>query len=119
MSRRYTSRAASRERRPPVAPGPAGEAQSRCRAESPADHFAGEAVLRMVVCPPRSRPHSQIGPHQMLAIIALAFADPRQMHPGNGRMFVVDAVPVVVQPELVDRPADPDVARAARNVALG
>src|SRR5688572_12075645 len=69
---------------------------------------------------PRPAPHFEIRPWQKTARRHLLVArNARKMNPGNRRMTMMRQMPVVMEPQHIDRPGDPEVARAIEDITLG
>src|SRR6185503_4451522 len=84
------------------------------------DDSTGIFVLNMLVGLSRPPPHLQIFPWQKSAMgLLFTRGDYRQMNPGHGRVLVMRAMPVMVQPDRIDWFADKQVSGAAGDVPLG
>src|SRR5262249_24573438 len=109
---------------------PAGTSNVR-RAGGPLAGFAAAAAIRSaddascipvldpIGRPPGSAPHPRVVRRQESALGILAPANRRKMNPGNGRMLVMCEMPVVIQPEPVNRSPDPEVACTLEDVTCG
>src|SRR6266576_4675059 len=69
-------------------------------------------VFDVLGCPPWAAPHLEIRPEQEPALRIFGATDRRQVDPRHGGMFVMGQMPVVIEPEPVERLGNPEVARA-------
>src|SRR5262245_42112562 len=84
-----------------------------------ADDAARIAVPHVVLRLARSLPHRQVMKRQESSRRMFTSADARQVYPRHGRMPMMRQVPVVVEPQPIDRSPQPQVARAVEHVPGG
>src|SRR5687767_12467969 len=82
-----------------------------------ADDASGIAILHVVLRLARTSPHPEVMSGEETPLGVLHPPQVREVNPGNGWMLMMREMPVVIQPQRVERRPDPEIPGAFKDMS--